>query len=220
MREYRFRGKVTSDSHSLKKNQWVYGSYFKDGNKNSWIFDNEEDIFYIVDEKTVGEYTGLKDRYGNDVYEGDIVEEYSYNKLGEIVWDKNSGMFLVKLKDFSITASGIDKCKKVGNIWDNYSFIEKKNNKKDEVSIEKKIYFEIGDIISKIRLNEIKKSEIKNKLINVNNVLRNIIFNRKIYIVTNEGFIQGVYTKKEVAQKVVLEGFDDKVSEYWIDDKL
>ena len=220
MREYRFRGKVTSDSHSLKKNQWVYGSYFKDGNKNSWIFDNEEDIFYIVDEKTVGEYTGLKDRYGNDVYEGDIVEEYSYNKLGEIVWDKNSGMFLVKLKDFSITASGIDKCKKVGYIWDNYSFIEKKNNKKDEVSIEKKIYFEIGDIISKIRLNEIKKSEIKNKLINVNNVLRNIIFNRKIYIVTNEGFIQGVYTKKEVAQKVVLEGFDDKVSEYWIDDKL
>ena len=221
MREIKFRGKVTSDNHSYKKNQWVYGSYFKNKNKDSWILDNEENIFYMVDAKTVSEWTGLKDRYGNDIYEGDIVEESEYKKIGEIIWDKSSAMFVIKLKDFCITSSGINECKKIGNIWDDYFIIEKGENKNNKTNVAKNIYFEIDEIIRKIRFNEITKSKIKKELININNILRNTVFpSRKIYIVIDEGFIQGVYSRKEAAQKRVLEGFGGQVAEYWIDDSL
>lgn len=70
------------------------------------------------------------------------------------------------------------------------------------------ICFELDELISKINLNEANNDEIKNKLTQINNTLKDTIFpKRKIYIVIDEGFIQGVYAKKEIAQKKVLEGF-------------
>ena len=219
MREILFRGKAVKDDE-YKKGSWIYGSLFINSvDDEVYIFDCGTNDKVLVNPETVGQCTGLKDRYGNDIYEGDVVEEDGYKKVGEIIWDKIGGMFVIKLKDFCITSSGINKCKKIGNIWDNYSFIEKKENKNDETNVAKNIFFEIDEIINKISLNEIKKSEIKKKLININNILRNIVFpSRKVYIVTDEGFIQGVYSKKEAAQKRVLEGFGGQAVEYWVDD--
>lgn len=83
------------------------------------------------------------------------------------------------------------------------------------------ICFELDELISKINLNEASNDEIKNKLTQINNTLKDTIFpKRKIYIVIDEGFIQGVYAKKEVAQRKVLEGFGGQAVEYWVDDVL
>lgn len=83
------------------------------------------------------------------------------------------------------------------------------------------ICFELDELISKINLNEASNDEIKNKLTQINNTLKDTIFpKRKIYIVIAEGLIQGVYSKEEVAEKVVLDGLGKKLLKFWVDDGL
>ena len=83
------------------------------------------------------------------------------------------------------------------------------------------ICFELDELISKINLNETSNDEIKNKLTQINNTLKDTIFpKRKIYIVIAEGFIQGVYSKEEVAEKIVSDGLGKKLLKFWVDDGL
>ena len=132
MREIKFRGK---DSFS---NEWRYGNLLiidenyhivekADISEDGHHFRQEGDRPTWVDETTIGQFTGLKDELGRDLYEGDIIES-SYGNRHFIKYDYSNGAFVAvpySDDDFSapryLVNSWIFKFRKriIGNIYDN-----------------------------------------------------------------------------------------------------
>lgn len=99
MREIKFRGR------RLDNREWVYGSLiiFHDweGNRRVQIVDDVGNI-YEADPATVGQYTGLKDKDGKEIYEGDIIRCF----CPETLFIDYTG--IIKFKDCSFNFYHID----------------------------------------------------------------------------------------------------------------
>lgn len=133
MREILFRGKRCDNG------EWAQGFYVradhhwhKNGIHKDWIVCGASanggwfalHNKYAVAHETVGQFTGLTDKNGKKIFEGDIIEwdelEWGSKHREVVTWDYN--LFAIRKDDWG------EWCEVIGNIHDNPELIGGKGN--------------------------------------------------------------------------------------------
>lgn len=134
MREILFRGK------RIGNGEWVEGAFLNDRDGAFYICPAVSDIsyrdggnrrrigcWYNVDPYTVGQYTGLKDKNGKRIFEGDIVKSIETKETGVVQFFPEHSAFMVWCKS-SNEVGFLYECTSIaeviGNIHDNPELLE------------------------------------------------------------------------------------------------
>lgn len=124
-REIEFRGIWYDPLIKPKKPEWIYGCLkVPQSGKRPQICSRIAEGWFVVERETVGQYTGVKDKNGKKIYEGDVVFDGEYTG---IVWCfPDSAAYTVCYDGLSkhLADDHPDYLEIVGNVFDNPEYKE------------------------------------------------------------------------------------------------
>lgn len=120
MRKILFRGKRTDNG------EWVQGypcRYGWIGKEKDYIIPDYASVLYIaeIDPETIGQYTGIVDKYGMKIFEGDVVRYDYEEERGIVQWDNDTARFIITCSTFTVDFDSVcgEELEIVGNVYDN-----------------------------------------------------------------------------------------------------
>ena len=154
IKELRMGGKIMREIkfRAWSEDEWIYGNLLK---VDEWNQDEHEkfnyfiqtdilsqgeyEMYYITDDNTIGQYTGLKDKNGKEIYEGDYIE---YKVDGEII-EKGIVKYSEKYAQYVLVGTGTVKdefeplgdynmevFEVMGNVWEDSDLLNDSKNTK------------------------------------------------------------------------------------------
>lgn len=134
MRRIEFRGKTIECAGMRQAGEWAYGGYFVDDcyggcpeGKHHIVEWNSTGLGYFahteVLRETVGQFTGIKDKNGKKVYEGDVVlNEDSQHAI--VKYDNSTAQFYLDLFEHGATSFLVGDIIVKGNMYDNPELLQ------------------------------------------------------------------------------------------------
>lgn len=124
-REIKFRGKRTDNG------EWIEGDFTRRKSRfihhldTTYGISDEYGMFCAVDLETVGQFTGLHDKNGKEIYEGDIFIT-GMEFVAVVEWEKEGRFlgFTVDGKRKIIYVNREPRVRVIGNIHDNPELLE------------------------------------------------------------------------------------------------
>jgi uncharacterized phage protein (TIGR01671 family) len=134
-REIKFRGQCYDDK------KWIYGSLLEDNiivTNGATVVEADyisfDDEWSSVLPETVGQYTGLKDKNGKEIYEGDKCEVYrtcvyaeGFIKFhqGSFIFEEFKTGYILRLCDLQFNEY---KIKVIGTVYDNPKLLQEERH--------------------------------------------------------------------------------------------
>ncbi|EAG3521265.1 hypothetical protein JSZ24_001182 [Listeria monocytogenes] len=130
MREIEFRGK------RIDNREWIYGNLMQFEDSATFIFADERkgastltyahfiiNNMHAIDEKTIDQYTGLKDKNDKKIFEGDVGWDEHNECYGVVKFEEGKFLYVWEniAEDLQEVADGIEIC---GNIHENPDLLE------------------------------------------------------------------------------------------------
>lgn len=138
MREYKFRGFTVNEKRfGNGRDEWIYGNLSILDDETFDIQDiNDKNWFKAVAPESVGQYTGLKDKNGKEIYEGDIVyikgETEILDIKGKVEYSETFAQYIItNTKNIMYEAEPLgdyENIEVIGNIYDNLGLLREENN--------------------------------------------------------------------------------------------
>lgn len=138
-REIKFRGQTRRKDERIinmagdkYEANWVYGGIFPQNNGGDFaiIYEQPSCEKRVVYADTVGQYIGVKDKNGKEVYEGDIAKDESVHLLGVVKFSERYLQFVVDdvcdgEQDYSEFMNQVEV---IGNIYENSDLLKEAGN--------------------------------------------------------------------------------------------
>lgn len=120
-REIIFRGK------SLSNNSWEIGFYFVSNGDHfiQWAVGNSPETWCKIDPETIGQFTGLTDKNGNKIFEGDIIAHENGKWSTEVIFKDSAWRVNPNGQSYELLSNRASVTFINGNVYETPESLEK-----------------------------------------------------------------------------------------------